>query len=93
MNLDIRNNESNSQFETTIDGHTAAVAYILEPGLITFTHTGVPEELGGRGIGGALAKHALEHARANNLEVVPSCSYIAGYIGKNPEYQDLVRRQ
>jgi uncharacterized protein len=93
MSFDIRNNETESQFETTIDGHTAAVAYFVEGNVITFTHTGVPDALGGRGIAGALAKHALEHARANNLAVVPSCSYIASYIRKNPEYQDLVRGQ
>lgn len=89
--MDITNNEQQSQFETTIDGHTALVAYTIEPGRITFLHTEVPEALAGRGIAGQLAKHALEHARAQSLEVVPQCSYIAAYIKKNPEYQDLVK--
>lgn len=89
--MDITNNEQQSQFETTIDGHTALVAYTIEPGRITFLHTEVPEALAGRGIAGQLAKHALEHARAQSLEVVPQCSYIAAYIRKNPEYQDLVK--
>ena len=88
--MDILNNETQSRFELTIDGHTALVAYTMEPGRITFLHTEVPEALGGRGIAGQLAKHALEHARAQSLAVVPQCSYMAAYIRKNPEYQDLV---
>lgn len=89
--MDILNNESKSQFELTIDGHTALVTYRIEPGRITFLHTEVPEALGGRGIAGQLAKHALDHAREQNLAVDAQCSYIAKYIQKNPEYQDLVK--
>jgi predicted GNAT family acetyltransferase len=89
--MEILNNETESRFELTIDGHTALVAYTIEPGSITFIHTEVPEALGGRGIAGQLAKHALEHARAQNLAVVPQCSYMAAYIRKNPEYQDLLK--
>jgi predicted GNAT family acetyltransferase len=83
--MDILNNEAHSRFELTIDGHTAFVAYMIEPGRITFLHTEVPDALGGRGIAGQLAKHALEHARAQNLSVVTQCSYMAAYIRKNPE--------
>jgi uncharacterized protein len=91
MTLDIRNNEKESQFETTIDGHTALVAYDLEdPNRIVFTHTEVPEALSGRGIAGELARHGLDHARQQNLTVVPQCSYVAAYIKRHPEYQDLL---
>ncbi len=61
-------------------------------GQIVFTHTGVPPALEGRGIGSALAKTGLEYARANNLEVVPLCSFVRGYIERKPEYQDLVHK-
>jgi predicted GNAT family acetyltransferase len=32
----------------------------------------------------------LDYARTQGLQVVPLCSFIAGYIRKHPEYQDLV---
>ena len=93
MAYDISNNEKQFQFETTVDGHTGYVAYDLEePDRIVFTHTKVPPALEGRGIASALAKHALEHARANNLKVVPQCPYVASYIKKHPEYEDLLAK-
>jgi predicted GNAT family acetyltransferase len=64
--------------------------YKLAPGVITFTHTLVPKELEGRGIGSKLARGALDAARAQGLKVVPKCPFIAGYIGKHAEYADLV---
>lgn len=91
MTHDIRNNEEESQFETTIDGHTGYAAYDLEePDRIVFTHTTVPPELEGRGVASAIVKHALDHARAKNLKVVPQCQYVASFIERHPEYQDLV---
>ena len=88
--IEVSNNESESRFETTIDGVVAVAAYELEPGKIIFTHTHVPGELSGRGIANQLARAALEHARANKLAVVPQCSFIAKYIERNPQYKELV---
>lgn len=93
MSHDIRHNEEQSQFETTIDGHTGYAAYDLEdPDRIVFTHTIVPPELEGRGVASAIVKRALEHAREKNLKVVPQCSYVAAFIERHPEYQDLVAK-
>ena len=91
MTYDIRHNEEEAQFETTVDGHLAIAAYHLEePNRIVFTHTDVPEALSGRGIAGAIVKFGLDHARARKLTVVPQCSYVAAYIKRNAEYQDLL---
>lgn len=87
----IRNNADQSQYETTVEGHVAFVAYDLEePSRIVFTHTVVPDALAGRGIGGALAKHVLDDARDRSLTVVPQCAYVAAYIKKHPEYESLL---
>jgi len=91
MTYDVRNNEKQSQYETTVDGHVAYTAYDLEdPNRIVFTHTVVPEELAGRGVAGAIVKFALDDARARKLTVVPQCPYVAAYIKKHPEYEDLL---
>jgi predicted GNAT family acetyltransferase len=91
MTFDIRNNEENSQFETTVDGLVALTAYDLEdPDRIVFTHTDVPEALAGRGIAGEIVKFGLDHAREKKLTVVPQCAYVASYIKRHPEYQDLL---
>jgi predicted GNAT family acetyltransferase len=91
MTFDIRHNAEQSQFETTVDGKVAYAEYDLEdPSRIVFTHTIVPDELSGRGIAAQLVQHGLEYARDNNLTVVPQCSYVAAFIRRHSEYQDLL---
>jgi predicted GNAT family acetyltransferase len=53
-------------------------------------HTVVPQAFGGHGVGGRLAEAALSYAREHGLLVAPTCSFIAAYITKHPEWHDLV---
>ena len=87
---DVRQNTTHHRFELDADGHKAVAYYRLGPGVITFTHTEVPQALSGRGIGSKLAQGALDAARAQGLKVVAECLFIAGYIDKHPEFADLV---
>ncbi|GAB4490491.1 MAG: GNAT family N-acetyltransferase [Anaerolineales bacterium] len=87
--LPILHNPALSRFELTLEGQTAVLEYTQEGEKIIFTHTEVPAELGGRGLGGALARAGLEFARAEGKKVVPLCSFVAGYLAKHPEYADL----
>ena len=88
--MQIRNNESESQFEYEADGKLAVVEYKVAPGKIILTHTEVPKELAGQGIAQKLVTTALDHARSKKLRVVPLCSYVATFIERHPEYRDLV---
>jgi predicted GNAT family acetyltransferase len=88
---DIIDNHARSRYELTIDGVTAHVDYARKPGVITFIHTIVPEQLGGRGVGTRLAQHVLDEARKNGENVIPQCPFIAAYIKRHQEYQDLVQ--
>src|SRR5690606_17493780 len=54
------------------------------------THTVVETAAEGRGVGSALARTALDAARAEGLRVVPQCPFIAAYIARHPDYADLV---
>jgi predicted GNAT family acetyltransferase len=87
---DVLDNPAESRFELDIDGHVAVVQYRLSPGVITFTHTDVPKALAGRGVGSTLARGALDHVRSRGLNVIAQCEFIAGYLGKHPEYADMV---
>ncbi|MBE3119310.1 MAG: N-acetyltransferase [Candidatus Atribacteria bacterium] len=89
--LTVEHNQQAGRFEVKKDGHLAVLEYQLADGKIIFTHTGVPEALGGQGLGSRLAVAGLDYARAQSFAVVPLCSFIAGYIQKHPEYQDLVK--
>lgn len=88
--LDIVHDEQAKRFETSINGHTGYISYQERDGKLVYDHTIVPQELGGRGVGSGLVKHALDYAREQDKKVVPQCSFVASYIRKHPEYQDLV---
>ncbi len=65
-------------------------AYRRRNGRIAFTHTEVDESLEGRGFGSRLAAEALDDVRRQGLEVAPLCPFIAYFIERHPEYQELV---
>jgi uncharacterized protein len=88
----VRNNTALKRFELDADGHVAFAYYRLSPGVITFTHTEVPPELSGRGIGSALARGALDQVRAQGFKVVAQCPFIGAFISKHPEYGDLLHQ-
>ena len=87
---DVVNNESARRFEVTVDGHTGFLQYSRTAERINLLHTEVPPELGGRGLGGTLAKAALDFARDANLRVTPSCPFVKKYLEKHQEYAALV---
>lgn len=86
----IQHDRANHRFETTVDGHTCELDYEDDGRTMTITHTGVPPEVGGRGIAGALVAAAFEWARSAGRRVVPACSYAAQWVRKHPEYADIV---
>lgn len=90
MSGDVKNNAARNRYELTVGDATAVVEYEKRDGAIVFTHTEVPESMAGQGIGSALARGALEDARSSGQKVVPVCPFVAKYIQRHPEYQDLV---
>jgi predicted GNAT family acetyltransferase len=91
VSTDVVHNSDARRFEVRDGDVPAVLEYQLVPGRIVFTHTGVPKDMEGRGIGGALARAGLEHARRHDLAVRPVCPFVAAYIARHPEYADLVR--
>lgn len=79
-----------SRFEILVDGHRAFALYERSPGVITFIHTRVPEELGGRGIARQLVLAGLASARERGLAVVPKCPVFAAYMRKHADTHDLL---
>lgn len=87
----VKHNELSQAFEVKRDDQLAVLEYYRQDDAIVFTHTGVPEELEGQGVGSALARAGLDYARAQDLRVVPQCRFVRAYLERHPEYQDLVR--
>jgi predicted GNAT family acetyltransferase len=89
MKDEVRDNATALQFELRLDGATAFVTYRKAGSVVQLLHTEVPQELSGRGLGSRLAKGTLELLRKSGAQVVADCQFIAEYVKKHPEYQDL----
>ena len=88
---EVRDNPAASRFELACDTAIAFVEYRREAdNRIVLTHTEVPEALTGQGVGSRLARGTLDRLRANGLTVVPRCEFVAAFIGRHPEYRDLL---
>jgi len=90
--LEVIHNHAAQRFELHIGEYTPVLDYRLQDGVIAFTHTGVPSALEGNGIGGTIVRAGLDHARVQGYKVIPLCSFVAAYIRRNPEYEDLLIR-
>jgi uncharacterized protein len=87
--LNVEHHPELSRFQATIDGRLCVADYRMSNGVMHMTHTAVPPALQRRGIAAAIVQAALEHARAERLKVNPLCSYVARYMERHPETQDL----
>ena len=87
---EVTNEEGRHRFELEEEGETAFITYIVEGERITLTHTIVPPEIEGRGVGSRLVRGALDDVRERGLKVVPQCSFVRGYIDRHEEYRDLL---
>ena len=77
------------RFEYRVGDALAYVDYHRADGVTTPTYARVPDALGGRGVGSAMARAVLEVLRARGDRVVPTCGFIAAYLERHPEFHDL----
>ncbi len=81
----IVDNEAKNRLETLVEGHRAALVYHLSGDRMTIVHTGVPESVSRRGIGGKLVAAAVKKAVENGYTIVPECPFAAFWLHKNPQ--------
>lgn len=86
----VRDNPAVKRLEIVTPTGTAYAEYRLAPGIITFTHTLVPESLRGHGLGGRLIVAGLAMARERGLKVTPVCPFFRAHMRTHAETQDLL---
>lgn len=90
-NISFRNNEEDNQFVVQTEGNSGMIEYEkLAHNHLDLYHTEVDPELEGKGVARVLVQRALEYCRQQNFQVTPTCTYVAAYIKRHPEFQDLV---
>ena len=87
---EIRDNSARNRFEMDAGDGIAFVNYRLTPGMIVLSHTEVPEQLEGQGLGSKIVRGVLDIVRARGLKLVPACGFVAAFIRKNPEFRPLL---
>lgn len=90
MSTSVTHNPAAARFEALVDGHLALCSYRRTDPLLVLHHTEVPAALQGQGVAAALVAGALQWAREQGLRVRPSCSYVAAYMRRHPQTQDLL---
>lgn len=66
------------------------IEYEIRENTILLLNAEVPLEMRGQGLGGPLTARTLDHIRQQgSYTVSPVCPFIAKYMLKHPEYDDL----
>lgn len=92
MDITSEENGSHGRYAVTVDGHAAEMTYSrTSPSLIIIDHTGVDDALRGRGVGQALALHAVEQARAGGWKIIPLCPFFKAQTLRHPEWRDVLQ--
>ncbi len=94
MSFTVTDAPERERFEARDDHDAVAgvLTYQLTGSIIAYTHTKVDPEFEGQGVGSALARAAMDDARAKSRTVVPICPFLSGWLEKHPEYEKIVVR-
>lgn len=92
VSIEVRDLPGRGRYEARIDGEVVGFAEYERSGeLVVFTHTEVEPHVGGKGVGSALVRGALDDVRAGGAHrVVPLCPFVRDWIAAHDEYGDLV---
>ena len=85
----VRHNEAQGRYELDTEHGVAIAVYHQQGDRLVFTHTEVPPADEGKGIGSQIVRAALDDARQRGLKIVPACSFVAAFVRRHPEYQDV----
>jgi uncharacterized protein len=84
--------KSDSRYVLSLDGTEAAFADYSRGGdAVELPHTVTHPQFRGQGLAGKLVAHILDDLTTQALSVIPTCPYVATFIGEHPQYQQLLR--
>ncbi|HEX6312430.1 MAG TPA: GNAT family N-acetyltransferase [Acidimicrobiia bacterium] len=78
------------RFELTLPEGAAELVFRRHDDRLVLVHTGVPDDLAGRGIGGRLVTAAVDHAIAEGLTIVPRCPFARAWLRRHPDVAEAV---
>ena len=85
----VHDNRELQRFELPVDDQVVFADYRRQSGRLVITHVEAPPALRGTGAAGWLMQGMLELVRADQVKVLPLCSYARAWIQRHPEFKDL----
>jgi predicted GNAT family acetyltransferase len=94
MTITVTDVPGRERFEARDDAGALAgvLTYQLTGPIVVYTHTEVESGFADQGVGAALARAAMDDARAKSRTVVPLCPFLSEWLTRHPEYETLVAR-
>lgn len=89
--ITIRDCRYEHRFVLEAGGAISELVYEIVDDRMIIEHTGVPEGLRERGLGGELVRAAAARARDEGLTVVPECPFAQHWLRANPDVAATIR--
>ena len=86
----ILDNKEHSHFEQTEDGKLVFASYRMKDGAYALVHVESDAELRGHGAAGRFMAALVDYARAQDLKLLPYCSYARAWFQRHPEAKDVL---
>jgi len=93
-NANVRHDESQQRYVIEVEGKELGMAAYQDDGQRRiFSHTEVDPSLEGKGMGSKLVREALEDTRQDGKRIVPVCEFVAAYVKKHRDWDDIIDAQ
>lgn len=89
--MEVKHDKLNKRFFLEVEGEEVYTAYSLDENVMELYTTYTPPDLRGKGLAEKVVRAAIEYAKENNFYIIPSCSYVAVYLQRHPEYKYLLK--
>jgi hypothetical protein len=92
MQITQEEGKSGGRYRAELAGHFGEMTYSrASPSLIIIDHTQVDDALRGKGVGQALAEHAVLEARSGGWKIIPLCPFFKAQLQRHPEWHDIIQ--
>ncbi|MEW5674814.1 GNAT family N-acetyltransferase [Flavobacterium enshiense] len=91
QNTILKLNEEKRRFELEVEDSVAYVEFIKNnDGIVFLTHTEVPAELEGKGVGSEMVSRTLNWIKEHGFTLAPLCPFVAAYLKRHPEWTEIL---